>query len=244
MVPGRGLLYHKLDPPTSNMSWFYLKAGASEPLSTELPTRSPVLSTDGEWIGWVEDARIFIRRPAGSRPAYEIDLRAFGLPKAYTLIQIDAQNREVLVAHGDSFKTAGFDGKMRSAIQPDNVDVQPQTFLKMRDGWIGWDAYQEDDPYRVRWSLPGGSGTHRVLKGRGIGAVAANPAGTLIAVSVTTNLNIGIFPDAVYVLRTRDGSEVFRRFLPRYSRSHVLFPSDDLFVYSSEGKTHLLQVIP
>ena len=81
-----------------------------------------------------------------------------------------------------------------------------------------------------------------MLKGRSINSVAVSPGGDLIAISVATSLNIGNIQDSIYVLRVSDGKKVFRRFLPRYTRTQVLFPDKDLFLYSTDGKTLLVRV--
>ena len=108
---------------------------------------------------------------------------------------------------------------------------------------MGWDAYRDDDPYRVAWWFPAGKGNHHVLKGRSINSVAVSPSGDLIAISVATALNIGDIQDAVYILRASDGKEVFRRYLPRYTRTRVLFPDTNSFLYSSDGKTLLVRIV-
>jgi hypothetical protein len=81
-----------------------------------------------------------------------------------------------------------------------------------------------------------------VLRGRSINSVALSPGGNLIAISVGTALNIGNIEDSIYVLRVSDGKEIFRRFLPRYTRTPVVFPDKDLFLYSADGKTVLLRI--
>ena len=79
-----------------------------------------------------------------------------------------------------------------------------------RNGWVAWDGYRDTGRYRVAWDIQGAKGLHEIPKGRGITSVSVSPSGRLIAISVTTNLNIGSVRDAVYVLRTSDGREVFR----------------------------------
>jgi len=107
---------------------------------------------------------------------------------------------------------------------------------------LRWDAYRDNGPYRVSWNLNGHARVHDVLKGRSINAVAATPSGDLIAVSVATALTIGQIRDSVYVLRTDDGTEVFRRYLPTYTRTPVLFPTDDRFVYTADRQVVVLRV--
>jgi hypothetical protein len=59
-------------------------------------------------------------------------------------------------------------------------------------------------------------------------------------VSVGTSLNIGKAQDAVYVLSAADGREVFRKYLPRYSRSPVAFLRPHFFVYSDQSGVHVV----
>jgi len=105
-----------------------------------------------------------------------------------------------------------------------------------------WDAYREDGPYRVSWNFGGNSGTHNVLKGRSINSAAMTPSGDLIAVSVASALNIGAIRDSIYVLRAKDGTEVFRRYLPAFTRTPVFFPTDDLLVYTADRQVVVLRV--
>ena len=68
--------------------------------------------------------------------------------------------------------------------------------------------------------------------------MAVNPSGTYIAVSTTTSLSIGHIKDAVYVLRASDGVEVWRRYLPAYTRSPVTFLGDQFFAYTDGDGIH------
>src|SRR5262249_474193 len=132
--------------------------------------------------------------------------------------------------------------RVREALpSPTEVEPQPQTFRFLVDGWVAWDAYREDAPYRVAWSLPAGRGVQRVPRGRSITSVAPSPDGRWIALSVTSNLSISSTPDAVSVLRAADGSEVFRRYFPKYTRSTVAF-AGGRFVYTDGGGVNVLRI--
>ena len=253
VVPGAALLFNKLETRTGMQSWAILKSGQNEAIPIEAPANPvKILSTDGGWIGWIEPIpnsqppileQIVIRNLAGTRPEIRIDLSGLG-PAIYVLANMDIQKAEITLSRNDEFLLLGVDGRVHSTIPaPGDVAVQPNTFQRIGDGWVAWDAYRDEGPYRVSWSLPGGKGTHQVLKGRSINSVAVTPSADRIAISVATSLNIGDIQDAVYVLRAGDGKEVFRRYLPRYTRTQVLFPDKDSFLYSSGGKTLLVRIV-
>ena len=252
ILPGVGVLFQKHETKSGLDTWWSLKNGEAVAVPMQASNVFPVLANDGDRIGWIEKIpntgppvleRVVIRRMGAIEPEVEMDLSTLGAA-TYVLMNIDVAGREILLSRNDGFAVVGFDGGLRAAVpRPDGVVPQPQTYLKLPSGWVAWDAYQDRDPYRVAWSLPAGSGIHRVPKGRLINSVAVSPSGNLIAVSITTGLNIGRIQDEVYVLRTRDGQDVFRRYLPTYTRTPVIFPSDDLFAYTTAGTTVLARVL-
>jgi hypothetical protein len=71
-----------------------------------------------------------------------------------------------------------------------------------------------------------------IPKGRSITAVSVDPDGRYIALGVSRNLSIGDVRDAVFVLRVADGTEIYRRFLPAYTRSQVAFLGPDYLAVS------------
>jgi hypothetical protein len=77
---------------------------------------------------------------------------------------------------------------------------------------------------------------------RSITSAAVDPSGKLIAMSESTTLNIGRARDVVTVIRTSDGVEIFRVYLPRYARSQVVFFEGNLFGYSDLAGTHVLRI--
>jgi hypothetical protein len=72
-------------------------------------------------------------------------------------------------------------------------------------------------------------------------SAAVDATGSYIAISETPTLSIGNARDVVYVLRTNDATVVFRRYLPRYSRSQVVFFEDGFLGYSDFAGTHVLK---
>jgi hypothetical protein len=242
-VPGAAVLFHRLETRTGLLTWLIARRGRDEWIPVESPRDVPkILSSDGEWIAWIDAMQITIRSIAGVKPDAHVDLKPFG-PASYVLSNIDMSSGDVVLVRNAEVMVLGIDGEIRATVsKPADVEAQPSAFRKFGDGWIAWDAYRDEGRYQVSWSVPTGQGSHHVLKGRLINSVAISPAGDLIAISVASALNIGNIQDAIYVLRTRDGNEVFRRFLPRYTRTNVLFPDKDHFLYSADGKTLLLRV--
>ncbi len=88
---------------------------------------------------------------------------------------------------------------------PKRVEASGTSFLRAGNGWVAWDSYRDRGPYRVEWSLAGGSGYHEILKGRHVTSLAVDPEERFVALSISTALNIGAFGDKVYVIRTEDG---------------------------------------
>ncbi len=74
--------------------------------------------------------------------------------------------------------------------------------------------------------------------------MAVSSDGAYIALSTSSGLNIGSVPDAVYVLRSADGSEVFRRTLPRYSRSQLALLGPRHLAYTRyDGTRQWIEVV-
>ncbi len=220
----------------------------------EDPNRAaPILSTDGRWVAWVEyipgatvtplPQRVVIRSLGDARERF-VNLPQPGNAELI-LLGLDLEAEELTfyehqyVNRTSSLIVIGLDGARRG--QPliaEGVDPQATTFLRVGDGWVAWDAYRENDPYRVAWRLANAHGIHQVPKGRGVTAVAVDPSGTYIGISTTSLLNIGDTKDAVYVLRASDGKEVWRRYLPKYARSSVAFFHETLFAYTDWDGAH------
>lgn len=104
-------------------------------------------------------------------------------------------------------------------------------------GFVFWQSYREKGRYLVSWTLDGRSGRHEVPLGRAITDVAVSSDGVYIAISTSSGLNIGSVPDAVYALRSADGTEVFRRTLPRYARSQLAILGPRHLAYSRYNGT-------
>jgi hypothetical protein len=256
LVPGGMALVQRTEMPANTNSWFLLHAptGTLTPLTAFVTDGSvgPALADDGSRTAWVvpvPGSTPPIRREIHLQPTQGgqetvLDLSPFG-PADYEVVGFDATSNEVLlwVFVPGRFLTVGLDGKERpSPSLPTGVEPQSSTVLVSKHGVLAWDAYKEDDRYALAWSFTGGSGLHRIPRGSSITAATADADGRYVAFSTSTTLNIGDVRDAVVVLRVGDGREVFRRFLPRYSRTNVVFIGGEYFVYSDANTTHVLRV--
>lgn len=254
-APGGAAILERLVPNTSERSWWLLSGPASSLTRVEQPESvegAPILSDTADAVAWMQRVagsappvlqRVIIHTLSSSSDADNIalELAPFG-PASYTLVGVDTVAREAILWRNDEPLVVGFDGQRRNAsFTRNSIRPQESTYLRHRDGWVAWDAYRDEGPYQLAWSLGPASGTHRTNKGRAITSAAVDPSGRLIAVSETTTLNIGSARDVVYIVRTSDGAVVFRTYLPRYARSHVVFFDDGLFGYSDLTGTHILK---
>lgn len=251
VADGRAL-YATLAPGEPRQEWsvFDVASGARTPLRIDAG-QTPILSTDGSAVAWLravpnapvpapQEAVVHeIERPG----ARVVSLAAVG-GGGLDLVQVDTRAGELVVARRPrELVTVDFDGRVR-ARGPDTTGVDPrgETIRLVAGGWVAWDTYRENASYRVAWSLPGRRGAHRVPTSRAIGSLAVSPDGRFIALSVTSALNIGSTQDAVYVLSTADGHEVFRKYFPKYTRSTVAFLGANRFVYTDLGGVNVLRI--
>jgi hypothetical protein len=254
--PEGATIVERTDRRTSLRTWLMLvdPRGPLQPLltSSERYQSPPVLSRRGDAMAYLETLvesgspvrhRLRVRKATSesTAPEADVDLAPLGAA-SYVVMDVDTQAREILVWR-DGPLIVGFDGQSRPvAFEPGEIRAQHSTYLRVGPGWVTWDAYREDGPYQIGWSLPNGSGRHRTNAGRSITAAAVDPTGRLIAVSETTTLSIGDARDVVYVLRTDTGADVFRTYLPRYTRSQVVFFEGGLFGYSNLEGTRILKI--
>ncbi len=215
---------------------------------------SPVLAADGEAVAWLQRvqgsrspwlSRVVVQGLAADARAalMEIGLDTFGAA-TYAIADVSMLTRDVLLWRNDRPLLVGFDGRAKDL--PFGVTDIPSLVTTTRwvaNGWVTWDGYREDGPYRVRWAFASRRGSHAATLGRSITSVAVDSSGAFVAVSESTALSIGDAPDVVYVVRTDTGADVFRKYLPRYARSEVVF-FDGFFAYSDLGGTHVLKMPP
>lgn len=258
VIPGARAIVRKYEAKGAKTSWWFAsgaQAGIDPGLAPLDPPaaytgkgRPPILSTDGKYVAWLEEIpgsgppvlNRVILRPRDPREGGKIvDLSSLG-PATYSLQEVNMHSAELLLWKTEELVAVGFDGALKKEFaRPAQVRSQYSTYLAAGEHWLAWDAYRDRGSYLMEWSLASGAGSHRVPLGRTIHSAAFDTSGKWIAVSVGTSLNIGKAQDAVYVLDASDGHEVFRKYLPVYSRSPVAFLNGAFFVYSDCGGVHV-----
>lgn len=224
----------------------------TEPEVYSQNSEHPMLSADSEWVAWPQwnpsttggkPVQTFLLQSLAGLRSITINLPPIERGR-YTLLDVNVEFQHLLLAlDGKEFLVTDFNGRIaRGPIKPESVNTLSRSFRLTREGWVAWDAYREEEAYQVKWSLPLGGGLHRVPKGRRILSVAVDPGGRYIAVSVGGQYSIGSVRDAVYVFRVEDGEEIFRHYMPKYTRSQVAFLGDQYFAYSEEGAVEVLRL--
>jgi hypothetical protein len=226
--------------------------GSWQPLS-RLPEDStilgmPVLSNDGRWVAWMQLIPGTKHRRAILQSLDDERTRFVEIPdlSEWALLGADLERKELTFYQFDyttqrsSLTMLGLGSEQQAnSIVVQGVDAQFTTLLRVGSGWVAWDAAREPSKrYRVAWSLANGRGTHEALRGRSITAVKVDPDGAYVAISETNAIRDNGVQDAVYVLRTSDGKEVWHRNLPRYARSSLAFLGEKLFAYTDPDGEH------
>ena len=248
-VPRGGAIYSLQDRGSTERRLFLKPEPAAEPRALKQPEDTgypkPVLSGDGAWIGWLQRVGRAKGKPGVPQVRLEqwetgeekiIPLKAM-MPASFELMKIDPASGTVTLSRHSrtrrEFLSVNLEGEVVwGPFRPNTVDASSHSFRKVEGGFVSWDRYQENEAYRIEWSLAGDSGLYRIPLGRGIRSLAVSPDGRYIAVSVNTNLNIGDIDDSVFVIRAADGREVFRRYLKVYTHSAVAFLGDGFFAYT------------
>lgn len=252
-LPDGSVMYVTMEPGVAEQQYWLLRRGSKEPSRLEIPKgqveSGPVVAEDGGWVAWVT-------RSPDREASLRIEPLGSGQPIVFShpllqratlvLVELDMTRREVIVNRDlSAFAKIRLDGTVEWGPLPSGaIAAQHDTFRYLDGQWTAWDAYVEKAQYRVGWSTHGGKGQYESPKGRSITSAAMDARGRYVAVSTTTALSIGSIKDTVVALRTVDGSEVFRRTLPTYARSHVAFLGDGYFAYSDvEGTSSRTRVL-
>lgn len=238
VAPGGYLLFRRDD---GNLA--YLAPEGPAPRAADSPSPEkywrPILSNDGRALVWLERKatetagrayrlHLHLRRMDPSSPTVageETVALDLPLPDQFELIGADTEEGVFTLARfRNEILAVGREGqRLKGPVSPAGIYDARWGFRWLDGGWVAWDGYREEGRSRVVWSLPAGSGEVVVPKGHRIKSLAVDPDGRYIAMSVETRLSIGSIKSAVFLLRTSDGQEVFRRYHPTRSRIHLAF---------------------
>ena len=254
-LPDGSVVYATVERGVAGQQYWLLRRGSKEPNRLAVPDgqidSAPLVAEDGGFVAWVtrspaREASLRIEPLASGEPivfSHPLLQRATLVP-----VEVDMKRREVIVNRDlSTFVKLRLDGSVEwGPLAPGAIAAQNDTFRYLDGQWAAWDAYIENSRYRLGWSTQRGTGQYDAPKGRSITSAAMDGHGRYVAVSTTTALNIGSIKDTVVVLRTGDGSEVFRRTLPAYSRSQVAFLGREYFAYSdvdgTRSRTRVLRI--
>lgn len=251
--PAGVYLMRNWDNQTRQTHWWV--GDGSLRLLSRLPEDSilfgmPVLSNDGHWVAWMEvipgtKLHRAVVQSLNDERAHFVDIPDQRLLQ-WTLLGADMDRNELTFYAYDyttqrsSLTMLGLgSGQQGDSIVAQGVAAQFTTLLRVGSGWVAWDAARDlGERYRIAWSLANGRGVHEALRGRGITAVKVDPDGAYVAISESNAIRDNIVKDAVYVLRTSDGKEVWHRNLPSYTRSSLAFLGGKLFAYTDSDGAH------
>jgi hypothetical protein len=255
--PGGVATYRIYDKATQTTELFVLPANSAAAIHlmppAELPYWDPIAIGGGD-LAWLDH----IRKESDVEPVIRIrgfnddTERTISLPRGdckcrqYQLLAFDDRSDDLLLSfYPNGMIGVGLDGAVRwGPFMADGIASIGSNLRRVGEGWVAWDSYRDEGRYRIVWSLPSGSGSREIPKGRSITSLSVNPAGDLIAVSTSPSVSLGNIADAVFVIKAVDGSEIYRRTLSTYSRSNVQFIGNDyLAMYEFEGEQSRVVVL-
>ncbi len=209
----------------------------------------PLLSQDGEWLAVLRTIRtkeetrneIILRQANGSgrRTVWPAGLD----PRWSELVAIDLKSEEAVLSRGlREYIWVGFDGRLiRGPVNTGDVQAQPPTFRWAGNGWFAWDAYRDSGAEQVYLARSGPPFSAKMERWRLISHAAISPSTRFAAASAETNYGrLLSLRDAVVVYDTSTGTEIFRQYLPRFTRSRVAFLGNHYFAYSESGRVRVL----
>ena len=211
----------------------------------------PILSEDGGWLAVLRT----IRTPAENRNEIVLRKPLTGESRRFwphgieinwhELVAVDVVNREIVLARGlREYLWINFDGRlMRGPVNTGAVQAQPPTFRWAGNGWFAWDAYRDDGPHGFRLKTAALDRYVSAEKLRSLNHAAISVDTRHAAMSLQTQHGRVLWlRDAVVVLDTASGQEIFRRYLPRFTRTPVAFPGNEFFAYGEPDRVRVLRL--
>lgn len=212
----------------------------------------PILSEDGGWLAVLRT----IRTPAENRNEIVLRNAASGESRIlwprdteftwHELVAIDVTKQEIVLARGlREYLWIRFDGRViRGPVNTGDVQAQPPTFRWVGDGWFAWDAYRDERPYGLQLKTTSADRYVSAEKLRSINHAAIAPDARHAAMSLQTQHGRLLWlRDAVVVIDMASGKEIFRRYLPRFTRTPVAFPGNEFFAYGEAERVRVLRLL-
>lgn len=257
-VPGGRVVFMKADEHQHYQWWYYGGPGSKETrLASPEDWRDRILSSDGESVAWLDwdperrgpPSQVILTSLAGKR------ISAVRLPPLSGRIRLLTVNRSAdriilrtigvpepgkpNTGAGKGYYEIGFDGRKHwGPWNPVDAAFAERDGLRLvANGWVVWNAGHRSSmrgTQRIAWCLAKQCGGRTVHKGREIHSVDVDGDGRFIAVAERAWLPAGRLSGTVYVFDVQTGSEVFRRYLKKWSRPVVRLLQRGFFAYSDE----------
>ena len=212
-----------------------------------------------EVIGAVRPDGHVLIRPGNAGPPYKllagdseiwlekttahVDDEAFDLqlpmPAAWTLLSYEAG--EFLLARNEREVWTARKNEPARLFAKLDFGLATMSFRRAGDGYVYWEGYTEEPRAKLAWKLADGSGRIEIPKGRSINSVSVNPQGSLIAVSVSSALNIGGRLDAVFVIDAATGQEFWRRTADVW-RAEIAFVSNTRLAVTIDRRVDVFEL--
>lgn len=228
----------------------------------------PLLAEDGEHLARLENTtystterQVVVEEDHG-KPAMTVDISRIGA--GFVVLEgLSIDSKRLLVSRQSSrllntpapdlaskgfsheYAEIAFNGEILWRL-PVSREVDECRLIVDPPNWVRWRYCGRGSvgPCGLDWSIDGRRGAHQPGRGRSIVAVTLQPAGRHIALSVSDLHTTGAVPDAVYVIRTDDGGEVFRRQLPPLANARVQFLGNTLLACTDfDGSDGFVRVV-
>ena len=121
-------------------------------------------------------------------------------------------------------------------VSPPGIERVRWGFQKLAAGWVAWDGYREEGAARLVWDLGRGIEERVMPRGRRIHDLDITPDGRFIAVSLTLSLRFGSARESFFIIDTRSGEEIYRRYSDVFSRTRLAFIGNDYIAITYLGE--------
>ena len=214
--------------------WFLTTPSSVTPI-TNAGSNMPQILDDGSGVFWLEtdpSPRVVVVTREGTR-----HIEGPGVPKGSDYVlegDGPAGPFHFMSSYAYDVRWLTIDGNgqlTRTIPMPAGVARFGHHLRPLTNGWIAWDRYRDQGQgrYLVTWSADGRTGTRSLSKGLSISSIAFDERGKHIAISTSGASRIGNQRAEVWLVRTSDGAELFRRYAPTHSRPVVALPAGRYF---------------